>query len=160
MAARVTRERGFGLGGAIINGRTEPQGALASGICSNSTTIFNAALRAGLQMGERRNHFNYINRYPLGLDATVFISGSGSTQTMTFTNDTPCPILIRGRLAGGSKGYVRYELFSVPTGRTVEFSDPIVKSVRKATTVTLESDELRPGARGQPSTPSTGRTSG
>lgn len=144
----VTRERGFGLGGAIINGRTEPQGALAGGICSNSTTIFNAALRAGLQMGARRNHFYYIDRYPLGLDATVFISGSGSVQTMTFTNDTPYPILIRGSgWRRGSKGYVKYELFSVPTGRTVEFSDPIVKNVRRATTVTMESDELRPGAR-------------
>lgn len=154
----VTRERGFGLGGAIINGRTEPQGALAGGICSNSTTIFNAALRAGLQMGARRNHFYYIDRYPLGLDATVFISGSGSVQTMTFTNDTPYPILIRGSgWRRGSKGYVKYELFGVPTGRTVEFTDPIVKNVRRATTVTMESDELRPGVREQVEFPVDGK---
>ena len=40
-------------------------------MCSSSTTLFNAALRAGLQMGARSNHKYYINRYPLGLDATV-----------------------------------------------------------------------------------------
>ncbi len=73
----VTRARGYRQGGAIINGRTEPQGALAGGICSCSTTLFNAALRAGYEMGARRNHYYYIDRYPLGLDATVFISGSG-----------------------------------------------------------------------------------
>ena len=39
----VTREHGYKDGGAIINGKTEPQGALAGGICSCSTTLFNAA---------------------------------------------------------------------------------------------------------------------
>ena len=119
----VTRAKGYKDGGAIINGRTEPQGALAGGICSCSTTLFNAALRAGYEMGARRNHYYYIDRYPLGLDATVFISASGSTQTMSFTNDTDFPILIRGRgWREGGSGYVRFELYSVPNGRKVSFS--------------------------------------
>ena len=70
-----------------------------------ATTLFNAALRAGYEMGARRNHYYYIDRYPLGLDATVFISGSGSTQTMSFTNDTDYPVLIRGH--GWREGGVR-----------------------------------------------------
>ena len=127
----VTRAKGFGLGGAIINGRTEPQGALAGGICSCSTTLFNAAIRAGYKMGARRNHYYYIDRYPIGLDATVFISGGGSTQTMSFTNDTPHPVLIRGiNSRSGSRGFVRFDLYSVPTGRKVTFSRPIIKNVR------------------------------
>jgi vancomycin resistance protein YoaR len=129
----VTREKGYTDGGAIINGRTEPQGALAGGICSCSTTLFNAALRAGYEMGDRRNHYYYIDRYPLGLDATVFISASGSRQTMSFTNDTRYPILIRGRgWREGGAGYVRFDLYSVPTGRSVSFSRPVVKNVRPA----------------------------
>ena len=111
----VTRERGYRDGGAIINGRTEPQGALAGGICSCSTTLFNAALRAGFEMGARRNHYYYIDRYPLGLDATVFISASGSVQTMSWTNDTDYPVLIRGyKIKEGNRGYVKFELYSVP----------------------------------------------
>ena len=130
----VTREKGYKDGGAIINGRTEPQGALAGGICSCSTTLFNAALRAGYEMGDRRNHYYYIDRYPLGLDATVFISASGSKQTMSFTNDTKYPILIRGRgWREGGAGYVRFDLYSVPTGRKVSFSKPVVKNIRRAT---------------------------
>ena len=101
----VTRERGYRDGGAIINGRTEPQGALAGGICSCSTTLFNAALRGGFEMDARRNHFYYIDRYPLGLDATVFISASGSVQTMSWTNDTDYPVLIRGyKISDGNRG--------------------------------------------------------
>src|SRR5262245_59878601 len=124
----ITRARGYRDGGAIINGKTEPQGALAGGICSCSTTLFNAALRAGFQMGARRNHYYYIDRYPLGLDATVFKSGSGSVQTMSWTNDTDAPVLVRGfKIREGSRGYVRFDLYSVPNGRKVSFSKPIVK---------------------------------
>ena len=119
----VTRAKGYKSGGAIINGRTEPQGALAGGICSCSTTLFNAAARAGYKMGARRNHYYYIDRYPVGLDATVFISASGSKQTMSFTNDTDYPLLIRGMgWRNGGSGYVKFEMYSVPTGRKVSFA--------------------------------------
>jgi len=154
----VTRERGFGLGGAIINGHTEPQGALAGGICSNSTTLFNAALEAGMHMESRKNHFYYIDRYPLGLDATVFKSASGATQTMSFTNDTKYPVLIRGiRYRIGSKGYVRYDVYSVPNHRSVSIGTPIVKNVRPATTVYQYTSSLRKGVREQIEFPVAGK---
>ena len=128
----VTREKGYRQGGAIINGRTEPQGALAGGICSCSTTLFNAALRAGMKMGARRNHYYYIDRYPLGLDATVFISNGGSKQTMSFTNDTKFPVLIRGiNTRKGSSGYVTFKIYSVPNGRQVIIGPATVKNVRQ-----------------------------
>ncbi|HVL53035.1 MAG TPA: VanW family protein [Vitreimonas sp.] len=144
----VTRERGYRDGGAIINGKTEPQGALAGGICSTSTTLFNAALRAGFQMGDRRNHYYYIDRYPLGLDATVFKSSSGSVQTMSWRNDTKYPVLVRGfRIKDGNAGYVRFDLYSVPNGRTVSFSNPTVKNVKPATDTIQETSTLPAGER-------------
>ncbi len=66
-----TAKDGYKAGGAIINGKSEPTGAFAGGICSTSTTIFNAALRAGFEILSRVPHYYYIDRYPLGLDATV-----------------------------------------------------------------------------------------
>ena len=63
----------------------------------------------------RRNHYYYIDRYPLGLDATVFISGSGSVQDMTWTNDTDYPVLIRGyKIRNGNQGYVKFALYQRP----------------------------------------------
>ncbi|MER3418939.1 MAG: hypothetical protein C4343_07640, partial [Chloroflexota bacterium] len=144
----ITYARGYRDGGAIINGKTEPTGALAGGICSTSTTLFNAALRAGFKMGARRNHYYYISRYPLGLDATVFQSASGSVQTMSWTNDTPYPVLIRGYTGrSGGRGYVRFELWSVPNDRTVTFTKPIVKNVQKATDTVEYTDTLPAGVR-------------
>jgi vancomycin resistance protein YoaR len=144
----VTRAKGYKSGGAIINGRTEPQGALAGGICSCSTTLFNAALRAGYEMGARRNHYYYIDRYPLGLDATVFISASGSKQTMSFTNDTDYPVLIRGYgYRSGGTGYVKFEVHSVPTGRDVHITTGRRQNLRHATDTIQYTSSLAPGVR-------------
>jgi vancomycin resistance protein YoaR len=139
----VTEERGFGPGGAIINGRTEPTGAIAGGICSCSTTLFNAALRAGYEMGDRRNHFYYISRYPKGLDATVFKSDY-TDQDMKWRNDTEYPVLIRGINA---TGVVTFELYSVDPGRRGVLTDPIVKNPRPAKDTIEYTSKLRPGQR-------------
>ena len=137
----VTLERGYSYGGAIINGRSTAGVALGGGICSTSTTIFNAALRAGLEMGIRLNHFYYIDRYPDGLDATVSIIGDW-TQDMTFRNDTENPIVIRGY---GGNGFVTFELWSVPTGRSVVITDPVTSNHRRAGDTTQLDTSLAPG---------------
>ncbi|HET7678237.1 MAG TPA: VanW family protein [Candidatus Limnocylindrales bacterium] len=121
----VSTSRGYGPGGVIRNGRTEPTGALAGGICSCSTTLFNAAARAGLDLGERHNHWYYITRYPVGLDATVLKGSRGPIQNMTFRNDTGKPLLIRGI---NGYGRVTFEIYGVPTGRKVSFSRPIIRN--------------------------------
>lgn len=137
----VTTAEGYTSGGAIINGKSEPTGALAGGICSTSTTLFNAALRAGLQMGARTNHYYYISRYPKGLDATVFADGSAVT-TMSWTNDTDYPVIIRGIT---SYGVVRFDLYSFPTGRTVTLTKPIITNWVAAHDVIQYTTALKPG---------------
>ena len=137
----VTLERGYTYGGAIINGRSVANGALAGGICSTSTTLFNAAMRAGLEIGDRLAHFYYIDRYPVGLDATVSIFDDWVTD-MTFRNDTEHPIVIRGF---GTPGKVTFQIWSVPTGRTVALSDPIISNRKSAIETTQVDTSLAPG---------------
>ncbi len=144
---------GYGPGGAIIRGRTVPDGALAGGICSTSTTIFNAALRAGLEMGARKNHYYYINRYPVGLDATVWIGNSGARQTMSFTNDMEYPILVRGI---NKRGAVIFEIWGVPDGRTVEFSKAKIENRKPAYEVLRYTDNLAAGKRKRVEYPANG----
>jgi vancomycin resistance protein YoaR len=137
----VTLERGYQYGGAIINGRSVPNGALAGGICSTSTTLFNAAMRMGLEIGERENHFYYIDRYPTGLDATVLIIDDAMTD-MTFRNDTEYPIVIRGY---GTPGQVTFQMWSVPTGRTVALSAPLISNRSSAIETTQLDASMAPG---------------
>jgi vancomycin resistance protein YoaR len=137
----VTYERGYRDGGAILNGRTEPTGALAGGICSCSTTLFNAAARAGLEILERDNHYYYIDRYPTGLDATVWKTG-GAQQSMRFRNDTRYPLLIKG-FTGSN--YVTFEIWGPPTGRRVAFSAPTIRNVVRAIDTVQYTTSLPPG---------------
>ena len=117
----VSFRTGYRLGGAIVGGHSVEGKALAGGICAASTTLFNAAARGGLEIVTRSPHWYYIPRYPLGLDATV----SGS-QSMRFRNDTRHPVLIKSYASPGS---VRFEIWSVPNGRTVSWSRPSVSNV-------------------------------
>jgi vancomycin resistance protein YoaR len=137
----VTVERGYRYGGVIIGGRSLPTGALAGGICSTSTTLFNAAMRFGLEIGERTAHYYYIDRYPTGLDATVAIVDNSVTD-MTFRNDTENPIVIRGF---GTPGQVTFQLWSVPNGRTVALSSPVISDRRSAIETTQVDTSMAPG---------------
>jgi vancomycin resistance protein YoaR len=141
IAGPITRANGYTDGAAIIHGNTQLDGVLGGGLCSASTTIFNAALRAGFEMGARRNHAYFIDRYPVGLDATIWINGN-YVQTMTFTNDSEYPILIRGI---NRPGRVTYEIYGVPDGRDVNLSAARVWQEKESWTRFEYTDELEPG---------------
>ena len=119
----VSRRTGYRRGGLITGHRVDPDGALAGGICTVSTALFNAAARAGLPITARTSHRGYLAKYPLGLDAAV-AKGDGVRQTLAFRNDTPEPILIR---TVSTPGTARVDLYGrVPLGRTVRFSEPSI----------------------------------
>ena len=95
----------------IING--ELQTGLGGGICQVSTTVFNAAYEAGLQIDERTNHALYISHYPLGRDATV----NYPDLDLKFTNDTDKWLLLRTFVGSGS---LTVNLYGTPQNRRVE----------------------------------------
>jgi vancomycin resistance protein YoaR len=131
----------YHLGGVLHNGQIIEDGALGGGMCSSSTTLFNAAMRAGLTIVERHAHALYISRYPVGLDATVLGTAS-SGQNVVFVNDTDHPITIRG-IPG--KHRVVFEIWGIDDGRTVKLSDPEIVNLREAANYYEYSDELEPG---------------
>ena len=132
-------------GGALIHGQIQEDGIIGGGMCSVSTTLFNAALRYGLPISARDNHSLYISRYPVGLDATVWMTDRKNRQTMGFVNDTGYPLVIRGINAVGA---VTFQVWGVDDGRTVTFSEARVQNTIKPTFSLLEyTNELSPGRR-------------
>lgn len=118
---------GAGPGNAIEGGKITVTGAFGGGICTTSTTLFNAAFRAGMVPIARQNHNEFINRYPPGLDATVWIIGS-TKQTMSFKNDTAYPILIQRIItSAGSRRWITFKIWSVPNGRTYKISNQVIQ---------------------------------
>lgn len=120
VAGPITAANGYTGGAAIVHGNTIFDGIVGGGLCSCSTTLFNAALRAGFEITERRNHAYYLDRYPVGLDATIWINGS-RVQSMSFMNDSPYPILIRGVNQANA---VTFHIYGVPDGRDVRILKP------------------------------------
>jgi len=118
---------GTGPGNAIEGGKITVTGAFGGGICTTSTTLFNAAFRAGMVPLARANHNEYITRYPAGLDATVWIVGN-TKQTMSFKNDTKYPILITRSVSNsGGKRWLTFKIWSVPNGRTAKITDTVIQ---------------------------------
>lgn len=135
----------YEAGGALVHGQIVEDGPIGGGMCSVSTTLFNAALRYGLPITARTNHALYIGRYPIGLDATVWEAGPGSRHTMAFVNNTGYPLIIRGI---NSPRAVTFQLWGIDDGRTVQISDPVITNLRAPDYATYTySDQLAPGKR-------------
>ncbi|SMP64924.1 VanW family protein [Anoxynatronum buryatiense] len=85
---RVTAEDGYQRAPVIQGGRLV-QG-IGGGICQTSSTLYQAALRGGLQIVERSNHSLPVGYLPLGLDATI---AYGSID-FRFANPYDFPVMI------------------------------------------------------------------
>ncbi len=66
------------------------------GVCQVSTTLYNAALLAGLEIVERHNHHWPARYAPLGRDAAV----ANGDIDLRFRNNLPAPVRIVGEIEG------------------------------------------------------------
>jgi vancomycin resistance protein YoaR len=134
---------GTGPGNAIEGGKITVTGAFGGGICTTSTTLFNAAFRAGMIPLARQNHNEFISRYPAGLDATVWIVGKAK-QTMSFRNDTEYPILITRTVTGNSsKRWLTFKIWSVPNHRKATVTNTVIQPGERAVHRTVK-DPTKP----------------
>lgn len=85
---RRTEENGFVSGGFISKGHLVED--IGGGVSQFATTIFNAAVRAGLDFDYYQAHSIYFARYPYGLEATI----SYPRPDLVITNPTPFGVLI------------------------------------------------------------------
>lgn len=109
----------------IKENQTIPE--FGGGLCQVSTTLFRAALNAGLEIVERQNHSYRVGYYerpdpknPIyggpGLDATIYIP----RPDLKIKNDTPGWILVQGKVAGDK---VTFEFYGTSDGRRSEISE-------------------------------------
>ncbi len=97
------------------------------GVCQVSTTLFRAALNAGLPIIERKAHAYRVHYYEEdlgpGYDATVFLPSAD----LRFINDTPGHILIQTKV--DPKNFsMRYEIYGTSDGRVAAISQAKIYS--------------------------------
>lgn len=106
-----TRAKGFQEAGIYINGNLD-QG-LGGGICQVSTTLYNAALLADLDIVERDNHSLTVHYVPLSRDAAV----NYGSKDLKFKNNTNYYLYIH---ANCTQSTVTFTLFSTRGNRRIE----------------------------------------
>ena len=102
----------------IKDNQTVPE--YGGGICQVSTTLFRAAVYAGLDIRARQNH-SYVVRYygTPGFDATIY----PPFPDMRFVNNTPGHLLIQYRIVGTK---LFFEIYGQDDGRNVEVVGPVL----------------------------------
>lgn len=91
----TTKEKGYKIGTAYVGGKTVP--TYGGGICQVSSTLYNAALYANLDIVERYNHSYSVSYVPAGRDATVSYGG----KDFKFKNSRNYPIKINANAKNG-----------------------------------------------------------
>ena len=111
------------------------------GLCQVSTTLFRAAMNAGLKISERQNHSYRVSYYepPVGMDATIY----SPKPDFRFVNSTDNAILVYGYVTGYS---VTFEIYGTSDGRTVEISNPEIYDITSPPeTIYIDDPSLEPG---------------
>lgn len=132
---------------AIKGDRLVPE--IGGGLCQIGTTMFRAAMNAGLEITERRNHslmISYYNDLTNGLpgtDATIYDPGTD----FKFINDTGHHILITSELVN-STGDLYFTLWGTSDGRKGYYIPPtLVRRIPVGPSKTIETTELPPGKK-------------
>ncbi|CAH1209479.1 hypothetical protein PAECIP111892_03224 [Paenibacillus auburnensis] len=125
---KAQAEYGFREAPVIVNGKLQP--GTGGGICQVSSTLYNAALRSGLEIVERRNHSLPVSYLPKGQDATF----SQGYINFRFRNNTGKYLIIKAAVQGRTLTvklfgtFPRNVYYSVQS-QTVEVLQPAAKYV-------------------------------
>jgi vancomycin resistance protein YoaR len=115
----------------IYNGKLVP--GIGGGICQLSSTLYNAVLRAGLQIIERRNHSLPVSYVPLGQDATY----ATGYINFRFRNSSDHFLLIRTAIENNT---LMIKLFgTIQQEKTYEITSEIVERIPPSTRFLLNS---------------------
>jgi vancomycin resistance protein YoaR len=128
-----TEANGFTEGYVISDGILVQD--LGGGVSQMATTLFNGMFFAGLEDVEHKPHSFYIDRYPVGREATV----AWGAVDLRFRNDTPYGVLIDTNVTPStpsSSGVVTVSMYSTKhwditssTGERHNITQPVVRRV-------------------------------
>ena len=131
-----TREAGFEE--AIIIAGQEFVPGLGGGVCQVSTTLYNAALKAGMKITERSRHSRMIHYVPIGLDAAV----SYGVIDLKFQNTSTDYIVVCGEVYYGT---VNIKILSESQSSYDIKIEPIIEDTVEPKTETKNDSSIEEG---------------
>lgn len=137
----ITAASGFKQAYVISNGRTELGDG--GGVCQVSTTVFRAAMAAGLPITERWAHAYRVGYYEQnskpGIDATIF----EPSKDFRFKNDTPGYLLVQ-TINDPKTFHLIIDIYGTSDGRVASISTPKVWGVTPPPPDIIQDDPTAP----------------
>ena len=96
------------------------------GICQVSTTLYNAALKAEMDITARSNHTMMVGYVEPSKDAAI----AEGSMDMCFVNNTDAPIYIEGYCSGGQITFVIFGHETRPENRTLQFTSKVLATMQ------------------------------
>lgn len=122
VTAPHTKANGYELAGAYENGTVVQD--YGGGICQVSTTLYNAVIRAELEITERYNHSMIVTYVDPSCDAAI----AGDYKDLKFKNNTDAPIYIEAICSGGNIYFTVYGHETRAASREVIFESETIST--------------------------------
>lgn len=119
----LTADNGYKEAPSYVEG--EVVDSLGGGVCQVSTTLYNALLRAEVEIVERSPHSMVVSYVEPSMDAAI----AGDYKDLKFNNNTETPIYIQGVVSSGILTFTVYGCETRPSTRTIEFKSEKVETI-------------------------------
>lgn len=123
-----TIENGYAMAGSYLNGKVVD--SLGGGICQVSSTLYNAVLRAELEIVERAPHSMMVTYVQPSADAAI----AGTYKDFKFKNSTDAPIYIEAYTTSDKQ--IIFNIYGEetrPSNRTIKFTNKVLETTPAAT---------------------------
>ena len=128
-----TQANGYELAGSYSNGETVE--SFGGGICQVSTTLYNAALNAELEITQRFNHSMIVTYVDLSADAAI----AGTYKDLRFKNQYDFPVYIQGVCSNRNITFNIYGVETRDSNRKVSYESVVLEVRDPLTEFTLDS---------------------
>lgn len=116
----MTAENGYEPAPSYENGTTVE--TYGGGICQVSTTLYNAVIRAELEVVKRSSHSMVVHYVQPSMDAAI----AGFTKDFVFKNNSDYPVYLEGITNGSTITFNVYGKETRPSNRTVSFESEVL----------------------------------
>ena len=120
----ITAANGYYMAGAYENGQVVE--SIGGGVCQVSTTLYNAALMAELEITERSNHSMIVSYVKPSMDSAI----AGTYKDLKITNNTDAPIYIEGVTANKHITFTIYGHETRPSNRTIKYESEVLEVIQ------------------------------
>lgn len=117
-----SQENGYEMAGSYLRGKVVD--SIGGGICQVSTTLYNAVLRAELDVTERHNHSMIVTYVDPSADAAIAESAG---KDFKFVNNTDYPIYIEGHTENKKITFTIYGVETRDPGHSVVYESEVLE---------------------------------